>query len=238
MPVASQSSVIQSAFASEVHVNSDEEATQYIVQDADQAVHSALRHGPGALTTEVHDRDTKSETLPAFFSREVEQAVHSALKHGPSTLTTEVHDRDTKSETLPAFPGREQDNVGLADIVHLPPPQPRWTPADTLHPLQEWEGYVVEIGATDFMARLVDLTAGSTHEEEEAVIPLAEISDNDADRICAGSIFRWVIGYQRSPAGTKKRVSYFVFRDLPAITETDLHDGEAWALETIRSLGL
>ena len=33
------------------------------------------------------------------------------------------------------------------------------------------------------MARLVDLTAGSTHEEEEAVIPLAEISDNDADRM-------------------------------------------------------
>ena len=47
-----------------------------------------------------------------------------------------------------------------------------------------------------------------------------------------------MIGYERNAAGTKKRVSQIVFRDLPAITKTDLRDGETWALETIRSLGL
>ena len=35
---------------------------------------------------------------------------------------------------------------------------------------QEWEGYVVDIGLSEFVARLVDLTAGSSHEEEEAII--------------------------------------------------------------------
>ena len=108
----------------------------------------------------------------------------------------------------------------------------------TFHALQEWEGYVLEIGETDFVARLVDLTAGSEQEEEEAVIPLVELSDEDSANMRPGSIFRWVIGYERTVAGTKKRVSQIVFRDLPAITRIDLRDGETWALETIRSLGL
>ena len=76
------------------------------------------------------------------------------------------------------------------------------------------------------------------HEEEEADIPLDEISDEDSAKMRPGSIFRWVIGYERSVAGTKRRVSQIVFRDLPAITKTDLRDGEKWACETIRSLEL
>ena len=167
--------------------------------------------------------------------RNANEAVHSASRHRTDALTTAVRDRDGKAETLPAFPDREQDGGGLANIVPLLPPRP---PAATLHALQEWEGYVIEIDATDFTARLVDLTAGASHEEEEAVIPLAEISDDDAGRMRAGSIFRWVIGYERSAAGTKKRVSHIVFRDLPAITKADLRDGEAWAREMMRSLEL
>ena len=73
----------------------------------------------------------------------------------------------------------------------------------------------------DLVARLVDLTAGSSHEEEEAVIPLDEVAEQDVHKVCLGSIFRWVIGYERSAAGTKKRVSQIVFRDLPAIAGTD-----------------
>ena len=114
------------------------------------------------------------------------------------------------------------------------PPQPNVT----FHTIQEWEGYIIEIGDTEFVARLVDLTAGASHEEEEAIIPLAEISDNDAAGMQLGSIFRWVIGYERSAAGTKKRVSQIVFRNLPAVTKSDLRDGEAWAREIIRSIGL
>ena len=63
---------------------------------------------------------------------------------------------------------------------------------------QEWEGYVVDIGLSEFVARLVDLTAGSSHEEEEAIVPVAQISDHDAARLRLGSIFRWVIGYESS----------------------------------------
>ena len=102
-------------------------------------------------------------------------------------------------------------------------------PVATLQPLQEWEGHVVAIEEGEFVARLIDLTAGHSHETEEAVIPLAEISEDDASRMAIGSIFRWVIGYRRSEEGTKTRVSQIVFRDLPRVAGDDIRKGEEWA---------
>ncbi len=167
-----------------------------------------------------------------------DQAVRWALTHETDALTTGVRDvLDAKAATLPPFTGREQNNKDLSQIFDFPTLQP-WPAATTFHALQEWEGYVLEISDTDFVARLVDLTTGSLHEEEEADIPLTEISDKDSAKMRPGSVFRWVIGYERSPAGTKKRVSHIVFRDLPVITKSDLRDGELWAGDTIRSLKL
>lgn len=109
-------------------------------------------------------------------------------------------------------------------------------PRSSFHALQEWEGYVLEIRGDEFVARLVDLTAGSSHEDEEATIPLAEISDEDAATLREGGIFRWVIGYQRDPSGAKKRVSQIVFRDLPRLTERDFQQGREWARKMIQAL--
>ena len=130
----------------------------------------------------------------------------------------------------------EPGGDGFAEVVNLPARTERWFPVATLHPLQEWEGYVVEIGDTDFTARLVDLTAGSSYEEEEATVPLGELSDNDIVKLRIGSLFRWVIGYERSLAGTKKRVSQIVLRDLPAVTEADRCAGRTWAREMMQAL--
>lgn len=96
----------------------------------------------------------------------------------------------------------------------------------TLNTLQEWEGYFLEVGETDFHERLFDLTSGSSHEEKETIIPLEERSDDDAASKFTGSIFRWVIGYARIAEGTKKRVSRTSFSGLPVITKYDLQDGE------------
>lgn len=129
------------------------------------------------------------------------------------------------------------NHAGAARTLSFPPRLPPPRPRVTLHALQEWEGYIVEIDGDELVVRLVDLTAGSTHEEEEAVIPLAEISECDADIVRVGSIFRWVVGYERSPSGTKKRVSQIVFRDLPRMTERDFEAGREWARETMRAFG-
>lgn len=98
----------------------------------------------------------------------------------------------------------------------------------SFHALQEWEGHVTAIREREFCALLVDVTAGASSEEEEAWIPIAEISGEDARNLRVGGIFRWVIGYEREYR-TKKRVSQIVFRDLPALTASDIDAGRAWA---------
>ena len=170
--------------------------------------------------------------------RYANNAIDLALAHSDAALATGERKRDAQAEFLPASVSLEQANHGFSRILDFPQPSVPAQATVSFHAIQEWEGYIIEIGDTDFVARLVDLTAGATHEEEEALIPLAEISDDDAAGMQLGSIFRWVIGYERSAAGTKKRVSQFVFRDLPVVTRSDLRDGESWAREIIRSLDL
>ena len=123
-------------------------------------------------------------------------------------------------------------------VVNVPPILSAPLGLATFHALQEWEGHVLEVDQDDFIAALVDLTAGSSHEEEEATIPFTEIAENDAASLRVGAIFRWVIGYERSRSGAKKRVSQIVFRDLPRITERDLQQGREWARETRRAFKL
>ena len=182
-----------------------------------------------------HDDSRAEEAAAVDLARSAVERIGSVLKHGPNgALGTGASHTDANAGTSMPSDGRWQRAADLARIVNLPT-LPRRAPVATLHALQEWEGYVVEIGETDFVAHLTDLTAGADREEEEAVIPIAELSDDDAGKMREGSVFRWVIGYERSPAGTKKRVSQIVFRDLPAMTKADRRAGEAWARETIQS---
>ena len=182
-------------------------------------------------------RGSDVDTAARKLARTTNEAVRLTLKHGTEARsTTAMRDPNGKGTALPSLARGNRNAGGLSPVVNLPPPpRPRRAPTASFHALQEWEGYVVEVRARDLVARLTDLTAGASYEQEEAIIPLAELSEHDAARMAAGSVFRWVIGYERSPAGTKKRVSQIVPRDLPAMTEADLRDGEEWARETIRA---
>ncbi len=91
-----------------------------------------------------------------------------------------------------------------------------------LQPLQEWEGYVIDIQKELFSARLIDLTAEAETEEEEVEFQIEELSDANRKLLKMGAIFRWVIGYQRDKSGSKRRVSQIVFRRIPAWTKKDL----------------
>ena len=159
----------------------------------------------------------------------LDPASNSGESHGPvgtgkGNLSVSLHEA--------------QSGIGAVSVVNAPPKLSQATAAATFHALQEWEGHVLEISGNEFVAALVDLTAGTSHEDEEAIIPLTEISDNDAAMLRVGAIFRWVIGYERSRSGTKKRVSQIVFRDLPRITDRDLQQGKEWARETRRAFEL
>ena len=141
-------------------------------------------------------------------------------------------DAETRNELAAQLSSRSDSGPNGTELVGRiryrpsPPALPRMS---TLHALQEWEGHVVEIRAEEFVARLVDVTAEQSHESEEATIPVAEISETDAAKMTVGSIFRWVIGFERSVEGTHKRVSQIVFRDLPRMTKYDIRHGKEWA---------
>ena len=132
-----------------------------------------------------------------------------------------------------------------SDLSYSVAPIMQWplVSKQTMYALQEWEGYVIEKRELDFVARLVDLTAltfprqAEMVQEDEAIIPLSEISVDDIKQMEEGSVFRWVIGYEKSASGTKRRVSEIVFRNLPKMTERQLSEGMLWARTISQSIG-
>ncbi len=158
-----------------------------------------------------------------------DEIVGMVLPQGTGVLTTSVREPQEEAAMARLSTGSEQNEARSTKVVNLPRPQTTRKLTPSLHALQEWEGYVTEINESDFVANLLDVTAGEAYAGEVAVIPLEEISEADVARMRTGSIFRWVIGYERAPSGNKKRVSQIVFRNLPAFTKKDLQEAEEWA---------
>ena len=68
------------------------------------------------------------------------------------------------------------------------------------------------------------------------IIPLDQISEDDLRHLRPGAVFRWVVGYERSMTGTRRRVSRIVFRNLPTMTGEDWLEGEEWARTIAQSM--
>ena len=144
----------------------------------------------------------------------------------PTADNSSLDSHESQRSTWIGGQGREVPQECLVDI--LPPPVSP-VPTPTLHPIQEWEGCVTEIRSDEFVADLLDLTAGDAVEAEEAVISKHELSPEDRSRLAIGSFFWWVVGYEASVGSARKHVSQIVFPDLPPMTEADLDRGRDWA---------
>ena len=198
---------------------------------------------------ENSSKDYESSIDPSspLLRKEVVERMGTVLKHArevttssrfPTMTASDVSNAASEGNVVPMDSGssemRTKVNYDVSEIINFPDLDQvsQTKPRTTFHALQEWEGYVIEIGEDDFTVRLLDLTAGSSHEEEEAVIPFSEISEDDLKRLRLGSIFRWVIGYAHSASGNKRRVSEVVFRELPVVTKQDIVEAEARARKT------
>ena len=106
----------------------------------------------------------------------------------PTADESSLGSHESQRSTWMGSQGRDVPQECLVDI--LPPSVPR-VPTPTLHPLQEWEGCVTEIRGDEFVADLLDLTAGDAVEAEEAVISKEELSQEDQTRLAVGSLFWW-----------------------------------------------
>lgn len=108
----------------------------------------------------------------------------------------------------------------------------------TLVALQEWEGYVTKVDEENnfFTASLIDMTASDEIAKEEADFSIDDLSSTDINMLNIGSVFRWTIGYQRSPSGTKRKVSQINFRKFPKWTKRALKKAEDKAKHISKSI--
>ena len=90
--------------------------------------------------------------------------------------------------------------------------------------LQKWEGYVIRVLDNSLLVRLVDLTQKGA--DEEAEIPIEEISEDDRHLIKPGAIFYWNIGYLDSYSGQRTRVSVIRFQRLPAWSKDEIDEAK------------
>jgi hypothetical protein len=79
---------------------------------------------------------------------------------------------------------------------------------------------VLDRRPSSMIVRLVDKTNRGV--EEEAEIPLEEVSRVDLPFVKDGSVFYWSIGYRDSENGQRARESIIVFRRLPVWTRHEI----------------
>jgi hypothetical protein len=198
-----------------------------------------LRLSDLKATQQLQERDP--EPLASLFDGAKESAVLAALakrwserkveassqrtKVSPAENRTEGRTRNTEGPSTNKIPTFSDKVAGVFTGPRIQvDPLRRVRPAFV--PLQEWEGYVVAISNSRILANLIDLTGGAERPGEQAEIPIEEFSEDDVRKLSVGRVFRWAIGYQRMPSGTKMRVSQFVVRDLPQWTQRELMEAK------------
>lgn len=101
----------------------------------------------------------------------------------------------------------------------------KWTaPAELL---AEWNGCVTSIQNVGhyFSATLRGVKGeGVKGEEDDAIIPISDVSEWDKDLLQPGNYFRLCVMHEISPSGQPRRYSLVVFRRLPAYRKQDLDE--------------
>ena len=126
-------------------------------------------------------------------------------------------------ETDLPTPGNDEHDYHYKAPPHLDhrlplPPHPRF------EVLQRWEGTVLEVGQSDFSARLRDLT--NIGIDEETSLFKEDLSQDDRRLLRPGAIFYLNIGYQTSVTGQRIRGLTIRFKRLPKWSADEILD--AW----------
>lgn len=101
---------------------------------------------------------------------------------------------------------------------------------------KKWEGVVLSIGEETFMARLSGL-ASKTTVEEEAELPISDVTEDDRELLQEGAFFFFSVGYITRPYGTRERSSRIRFRRLPVWSPDEILDANIRAKSILKNLG-
>lgn len=111
--------------------------------------------------------------------------------------------------------------------------------ASAVELLAEWNGCVtsVQTSGYSFSATLKGIVGeGIKGEEEDATIPIADVSEWDRDLLHPGNFFRLCVIHEVLPTGQPRRYTQVVFRRLPAYRQHDLDQAAERGRELARSL--
>lgn len=121
-----------------------------------------------------------------------------------------------------------------------PVKRPEFSPSTDLHvslqPLQEWEGYIVELNKSSFTARLIDISNDDQIEREEARFLLVDVPKDDQTYVEIGAVFRFVIGHRRLPDGRRLKASKIFFRRRPNHSKFDLEQARSEAKSIVEGI--
>ncbi|AJA63268.1 MULTISPECIES: hypothetical protein [Bradyrhizobium] len=146
-------------------------------------------------------------------------------------------------ESLSAFTDRRRRTIASeldepddsSAVVIAPDKQPKSRVA-SFTALQEWDGYVLSVGAKTFVARITDITEDGPPDDGEVELPLLELSESVAQKLKEGDLFRWSIGYERTLDGQKTKVSRIVMRLLPRWQKSSLEQADRRASELVERI--
>lgn len=178
-------------------------------------------------STATSSFDDQKKNFIDFAVKREKRNYSDSIEAGVDSASSQKRDADTSA----VVKGRSASNE---EVPHIPVKRILKRPA--LIPLQEWEGHVVSLSNEGFTARLVDITAEQQLATEEADFAIEEVSDSDLDLLREGALFRWAIGYETAPSGSKKRVSQLVFRRLPKWTEREIKQADRRAAELVKGI--
>jgi hypothetical protein len=105
--------------------------------------------------------------------------------------------------------------------------------------LAEWNGYVTEVSKDGeyFAASLQGIRGeGVKDEEDDALIPISDVSKSDMALLKPGNYFRLCVMHEVNKAGQPRRYTQLVFRRLPAYRKQDLDYAEERGRELARGL--
>jgi hypothetical protein len=179
----------------------------------------------GTRGIDLNAGDLTSRIQGTLFAEQYRRAPGETGQDVPS-----VDDTKFSQDRTPAI--MRQINIAVSSSF----PWTAAAPTLSLQALQEWEGYVTSIDEGTFSGCLVDVTARQRREDEVADFPISDLSNGDRELLKLGAVFRWVIGYQRSHGGTKRRVSQITFRRMPAWSRKDLVEANEIAAKFAREI--
>lgn len=169
--------------------------------------------------------DSSSETLPFIRDLESIGRPYEIQDEAKCLRYTQNSCAAFSSTDSTATEANAEENV---EPIYRPKPillrTSNLRPQDRFVSLQKWEGVVLAIEQDSFLARLLDLSQGTS--EEEGEFSIDDVSEEDRLLLKPGAIFYWNIGYHDSRTGQRRKVSEIRFRRLPAWTAREIEAAE------------